>query len=113
MPEQPTDPFPSRIRGDRRGWLTFTTELPVPWQNAEDATHAADFDACPRDRARFATDTEKALLRALGLTLPEDAPTATDRDRLCTRVEFLAPTLRRRTWPALADQTPTDTPVFH
>ncbi|SUA75384.1 Uncharacterised protein [Nocardia otitidiscaviarum] len=103
---KPVTSLPSRIPNDRRGWLTFTTELPPLLQNSEDATQAADFDACPRDRIRPATDTEKQLLRALGLALPEDQPAATDADRLHTKVEWLAPTLRRRTWPALSDQTP-------
>ncbi|MFC9997032.1 hypothetical protein [Nocardia sp. NPDC127526] len=106
MPEDPTCPLPARIPNDRRGWLTFTTELSAPLQRAEDTTHAADFDACPRDRTRPATETEKALLRALGLRLPEDQPGATEAARLLTKVEYLAPTLRRRTWPALAEQNP-------
>ncbi|CAM4518702.1 hypothetical protein NONI108955_41090 [Nocardia ninae] len=99
--------LPPRIPGDRRGWLTFTTALGAVWQNAEDATHAADFDAGTPKRTRPATDTEKTLLRALGLRLPEDQPGATASARLHTTVEFLSATLRRRTWPALADQTPT------
>ncbi|MGX1779526.1 hypothetical protein ACWIGW_45985 [Nocardia brasiliensis] len=99
--------LPPRIPGDRRGWLTFTTMLEPSLQNAEDATHAADFDAGTRKRTRPATDTEKALLRAIGLRLPEDRPGAPASDRLYTTVEFLSSTLRRRTWPALADQTPT------
>lgn len=106
MTNDPPHALPPRIPNDRRGWLTFTTELPTSWQAHEDSTHAADFDAQPRDRTRPATETEKMLLRALGLSLPEDRPDATARDQLRTRVEYLAPTLRRRTWPALADQNP-------
>lgn len=99
--------LPPRIPGDRRGWLTFTTSLDSALQNAEDATHAADFDAGTPKRTRPATGTEKALLRALGLRLPEDRPGATESNRLYTTVEFFSSTLRRRTWPALTDQTPT------
>ncbi|PXX59848.1 hypothetical protein DFR70_111235 [Nocardia tenerifensis] len=99
--------LPPRIPGDRRGWLTFTAGLDIALQNAEDSTQAADFDAGTQKRSRPATDTEKTLLRALGLRLPEDRPGATEADRLHTTVEFLSSTLRRRTWPALADQTPT------
>jgi hypothetical protein len=80
-----------------RGWLVFAS-LPKALQNAEDSTQDADFT---RGREHWwstftldATDSERDLLVATGVTVP---------DTLQTKVSFPAAGVRRRRWPALPE----------
>lgn len=106
MPELP----PQVPQPDPRGWLAFTAPLPDDLQRAEDSTQHSDFCAhgvqwrYEYDEAtgyecdyfeRPATDAEKALLTALGYTVPAD---------LITKVSFPSGAVRRRRWPALENQ---------
>ncbi|QQZ15223.1 MULTISPECIES: hypothetical protein [Rhodococcus] len=92
---------------DQRGWLTFK-RLPKEMQNAWDATIYNDF--CQRDRVRETTPEEIALLRHLRVTVPMDYPESDPRHSatMLTKVTYVTATLRNLSWPALAEQTPTD-----
>lgn len=89
--------LPPRRPDDVRGLLTFSEPLPDDLQRAEDSTQENDYQL--RDRTRLATHTERTLLEAIGYVLPAD---------LVTKVEFLSGTLRRREWPQLNGQQPTE-----
>jgi hypothetical protein len=105
---------PQQPQPDPRGILCFTEPLPEPWASAEDGTQAWDFTdgswcadwLVERDAdgnfvcdyfERPATDTEIALLTALGYVLPADEP-------LVTRVSFPSELVRRRRWLQLEEQ---------
>ncbi|MET4049922.1 MULTISPECIES: hypothetical protein [unclassified Rhodococcus (in: high G+C Gram-positive bacteria)] len=91
---------------DIRGWITFLRPLPNELQNAEDATLHADFAARPRNRRRYATDTEKVLLRLLGFEIPDDTPGYSGPPLYC-HIHFLGNVVRSRSFPSLKDQIPT------
>ena len=90
---------------DMRGLLTFTEPLPDELQRLEDATAHWDLYSRPRNRRRSPTETERVLLRAIGLTLPDDDPNYQGVP-LRTFVNYAGNTTRIRRWPLLADQTP-------
>jgi hypothetical protein len=95
--------------------LTFVAPLPDDLQRGEDSTQHHDFyggfqwswewddtvGAFVSFFTRPASDTEKALLAALGYTIPDD---------LTTRVSFPSPLVRRRRWPALETTEGSTTP---
>jgi hypothetical protein len=88
---------------DPRGWLAFTAPLPDDLQRAEDSTQHHDYVGPHTLKSktdettgawvdyfeRPATDTERALLIALGYSLP---------DELVTTVSFPSALVRRRRW---------------
>ncbi|WP_197505741.1 hypothetical protein, partial [Mycobacterium sp. 852002-53434_SCH5985345] len=95
------DTIGAHVRSDPRGWLRFAS-LPADLQAAEDAAQAADAERARRnhdDRRtvfdRPATTVERALLETLGYTLPAT---------LTTRVRWLSPGVRNRSWPTLEPQ---------
>jgi hypothetical protein len=81
---------------DPRGWLVFD-RLPNDLQRSEDSRSDADI-TYQRTRnwggpwSRSATQTERVLLEHLGFELPAD---------LKTRVHYLTPGVRHRSWPQL------------
>jgi hypothetical protein len=101
---------PQKPQPDPRGILVFDW-LPADLQNAEDSRQAADYEwingdhhyALPRGNflwRRAATSAERVLLQHLGYQLP---------DVLWTNVTYWTQGVRHRSWPQLADQTPTIT----
>ncbi|CKI51649.1 hypothetical protein LTT02_21880 [Mycolicibacterium smegmatis] len=88
-------------RPDHRRGLLVLAHLPDAVQRAEDATAYADYEnrhyRASVTRTRPATPTERALLRHIGYTVPDD---------LTTVVEWLSNGVRRRTWPTLEEQNP-------
>ena len=88
------NPIGAHRPDDPRGWLVFES-LPNEIQQLEDQRQAADHARCRHGVmffARIATPTERYLLQHLGYELPET---------LHTRVTWITPGVRRRTWPAL------------
>jgi hypothetical protein len=77
------------------GWLSIDHTNACPLRAFEDSLALADRDRCRTNFTRPATDTERALLSALGLALPAV---------LDTHVRYLSVGVRSRTWPTLHPQ---------
>jgi hypothetical protein len=83
------------IAGHPDGRLAIKHDIRCSLSAAEDATAAVDQDrAMGRPSIRPATAAERVLLRAIGMPVDQEEP-------LDTVVEFVAPGVRRRTWPKL------------